>query len=99
MLKLPYTTKTTHYVSYNDLEYFIKEVYGFTLDLCAAEEASNDSHLTYDIDGIVEEYDREDIEQLFNGEWVGFGTGRLALTKLCVDGHIPAGNYCVDIFW
>lgn len=99
MPKLRYVPKTTYYVNYNDLEAFISSVYGVTLDLVAAEEASNANNLNYDINSDIDEWDKLAIHNLFMGNWVGYGTARLALKKICADGHISEGNYTVIVSW
>jgi len=91
-------SEMTHYVDFGDLESFIKETYGFTYNIAAAEECGNDTSLTYHIDGVLDLFEHSLFEQMLAGEWLPYKT-RLILNKLHQDGHIPAGNYLMTVDW
>jgi hypothetical protein len=95
---LNYSTRSTHYVDYSELQRYIKAVYGFEYPIVAAEETSNDTSLSYDIDGQIESWDREDFAKLTTGQWVPYRT-RMLLNWMASEDRIPLGAYVVEICW
>ena len=103
MPELKCKKKTVIRVEYGDLEAFIKEIYGHTHEIVAAEEASNDSTLSFS--GVGEypedydEFDREDFAKWQeSGKHWPWGTQTI-LEELCLAGLIEAGDYLVEIYW
>lgn len=92
------TTKTTHHVDYTELEATIKKLYGVTYEIAAAEESGNDASLEFFVDGVIEDYDLDDMRKLISGEWIPFGTG-LWLNIMCFNQEIPSGDYIVRVSW
>jgi hypothetical protein len=97
-MNLPMRTKVTHYVDYTDLEQFIVEAYGFTYEIVAAEECSNDTTLNIEVTGVLDTYDIQNFNKLRSGEWVPFCT-QLILDVLAHSNKIPAGMYNIRICW
>lgn len=95
---LNYTTKSTHYVDYCELERYIKAVYEFNYEIVAAEECANDSYLSYDIDGEIDNGDMEDFAKMVAGQWVPYRT-RMLLNLMARENRIPVGAYVVEICW
>lgn len=95
---LNYSTRATHYVDYSELERYIKAVYGFEYEIVAAEETSNDTSLSYDIDGEIDNWDMEDFAEMVAGEWVPYRT-RMLLNLMAKEDRIPLGAYVVEISW
>ena len=103
MSQLKMKTKTYYEVDYNDLEEFIRTVTGHDYEIVCNEESSNDSSKTYSVTGFKSDYEKQ--YKLPN--WVEFkNTGRnkifmlgTILNGLAEDGHIPMGEYIVDICW
>jgi hypothetical protein len=91
-------TETVHFVEYRDLEKAIKEHYGVDYEFVAAEECGNDSSHVFYVDGIIQDYDLEDLDTFLRGGWLNYRTG-LILDKMHLDGHIPTGKYIVEVCW
>jgi hypothetical protein len=85
-------------VDYSELQRYIKAVYGFEYPIVAAEETSNDTSLSFDVDGEIEYWDKEDFTKLVNGGWVPFCT-QMLLNWMASEGRIPVGAYVVEISW
>lgn len=71
-----------------------------------AEEASNDTSHIIRVEGVVEEFDREDHAATIEGGKMygspardGCGAARFFLEELCIRGKIPAGTYIVSVCW
>lgn len=94
-------TKVTYFVDYYDLEFFVKTKYGHDIEIAAMEECSNDSSLTFDVSNnkSLAEYEfQQHVAWVMDGRFWPFGTGNI-LNQLCIDGHIPAGTYVIDVSW
>jgi len=98
MANLNIETKTTHYVDAFDLEAFIKDLYGIDYSIVAAEEAGNDTSLTYEVTGKVESYDKADLDDLLRGKLISYRTGAL-LNLMAWHHKIPTGSYVIRICW
>ncbi len=98
MANLNIKTETTHSVDYWDLEQFIKDLYGVTYEIAAAEESGNDTTLEFSVDGKIEDYELDDMRKLMVGKWVPYRTG-LWLNIMCSNEEIPAGKYYVRVSW
>jgi putative NADH-flavin reductase len=96
--ELKMKTKVIHEVDVFDLEAFVKEVYGINVEIVAMQEASNDSSLSFSVESAIEDYFLDTLDEIMSTGYSCFGTGTL-LNKLCLDGHIPAGEYLVKISW
>lgn len=93
------TTKTIHEVDVFDFDLFVEQTYGFNPETVTSEEASNDSTLSFDgIDGKLDEWGTDKVENFLKGEFVSFAT-RSLLNKLCQEGKIPAGDYLIKVSW
>lgn len=91
-------TETVHFVDYSALENAILKHYGISYEFVAAEECANDSSHVFHVDGIIQDYDLEDLNTFLRGGWVSYRTG-LILNKMHLDGHIPTGKYVVEVCW
>lgn len=92
------TTKTTHHVDYSELETTIKKLYGVIYEIVAAEEAGNDTALEFFVDGVIEDYDHNDMRKLMAGEFIPFHT-ELWLNIMCFNQEIPPGDYIIRVSW
>jgi hypothetical protein len=100
MSLLELKVETVHSVDYSNLEQFVKQIYDRTIEIIALEEASNGDNLRMSVDGNLS---TEEI-QLFNkwvlgDPWALMFRTNILLNKLCADGHIPKGNYLIEVFW
>jgi hypothetical protein len=94
-------TKTVTEIEYHELEDLVKEKLGYkNYSFVAVEECGNDSSHEFTVEKGFEdsEYDKEQIEKWEKGEFVQF-SNHVILNKLCMEGHIPAGNYIVQVCW
>lgn len=99
-MPLKFQTKTYLMVEYYVLEQFIKEETGFSYEIAANEEWSNDSEHTFVING-------EPLDEWNQKDWLMFKTTgrqknyilRSILEGLCVEGKIPSGTYLVSVQW
>lgn len=96
MPRLKFHDRVVHTVMQSDLENFIEEVYGHSIEIIAMEEAGNDQTLSFfATNTVIKPHD----EQIFNewkatGRFIPFGTAML-LNFLVRDHYIPAGYYSV----
>ena len=82
-------------VDYSEIEEIINEHYGFDdYSLASAEEVGNDVLLQWNIDGVVDEYDAEQIVARAESYYT-----RAYLNDLAQQGIIPKGEYLIDISW
>lgn len=86
-------------VNSSDLEDFIKEVTERDFNFVADQEAGNDSQHEFDVDGDLDEYDLERVEEfVYDDEHHTFLTG--ALLNWCAnEGHLEKGTYLVSVCW
>lgn len=101
MSELKCEKKTVIKVEYGDLEKFIKEVTGNKHEIVAAEEARNDTTLTFEGigDEKMDEYDdREYQDWCETGKYWAWGT-RTILEGMCESGDLDPGDYYVEIYW
>lgn len=103
--------KTILYVTYRDIEklinhYFRNEKHAakdrqysrFDYELPCMEERGNDEDWNFIIEGSVDEFDEDTIQEVFDGSWPNFCTTDL-LEYLAYHGKIPCGEYVVSISW
>ena len=85
-------------VDYDDLEDFIKEVYGFTYETVAEEEWNNDSNYEFRVNDNMAG-NVIPVSKIRNGYFPGSFSLGLILNMLCDDGLIPSGNYTISVCW
>lgn len=81
-----------------DLEEFIKDVTGQDFEFVADQEAGNDTQHEFDVDGDLEDYDEERVDEFLEGEY-GSHLTRPLLNWLAKNGHIEKGTYLVGVCW
>ena len=97
-MKLKYKEELKIVVDYDDLDEFVNHIFpGSKFEFCAAEECANDSSHSYDIDGVVNDWDLKDIEAVKKGRW-SFMTSTI-LTYLAYRKLIPVGRYVIEVCW
>ena len=86
-------TKTTHYITIDNFENLVKEVYGQTIEVHADQELGNDDGIVTSVKkGELDSFDSKRLNEFLT-------TGRYyflfhALTKdLCNKGYIDEGDY------
>lgn len=99
MPKLKKTTETVHNVEVDDLESFIKAVTGHRFECVPNEEWSNDSQHRFAIEGALDDYERKNWELFKSTGKPELFMLRTVLEGLCVEGHIPAGTYLINVCW
>jgi hypothetical protein len=87
-------------VEYQDIDRLVREVYGPTIpelatyEFCAIAEAHNGSVYHYSLKAKpLESYDQS--------KWNKrqFDCNCLIMDKLCADGYIWPGEWCVEVYW
>ncbi|MBI5066533.1 hypothetical protein HZA97_09975 [Candidatus Woesearchaeota archaeon] len=79
------------------LENFVEQVYNQEFNFTDAEEVSDDvSKEFHEIDGVIEEYDKSDLEEFIKDGSYKYAT-RVILNDLCRKGLIKPGNYLVNV--
>lgn len=92
-------TETVHKVDVNDLETFIQAVTGHTYECVPNEEWGNDSQHRFNVDGKMQDYQKEDWESFKKtGKEESFNL-RCILEGLVADGHLAAGTYLITVCW
>lgn len=81
-------------MDYHEFDELVKEKYGIETEFVANQEANNDSEYSFNVDGKLSDYQREDWEE----KNFQYGNG-LLLNKLCEDGHIEPGKYLITVCW
>jgi hypothetical protein len=91
--------KTIIEIDYNELEDLVREHLGFKkYSFVATEECSNDSSHEFDVDGILDKWDKLELEKWPKGKAPQY-SNRVILNALCEAGHIEAGEYLVTVCW
>lgn len=99
-MKLKHTKKIIFKVNYKDLEKFVSEIYDlYDYSFAAVEECGNDSTHEFNIDGKIDDYDTDDIENILNSKSVNTYQNDLVLNLLCRGGHIEPGTYLISVSW
>lgn len=100
--ELKMETKTYHKVEYYDLEEYIQVVVGQEYEILPNEECSNDTSKNYSITGFESDYDKKfklpDWEKFKQTGEGGYLLNTI-LNGLAEDGHIPKGEYIINICW
>lgn len=88
------------WISWHYLEDKVKKHYGREYDFIDSEEASNDSTYLYtEVNGEIDEWDEEYLDDFFKNGKTNYGLGNVLLQRLVKDGHLPTGDYLVDVCW
>jgi hypothetical protein len=99
---------TTITVSYNDLEYFIRKVFGVEYESACVEEMSNDSQRSYTVDGLKNDpvtdpytanHTIPEIEEFLNGNRKKEPALSDLLNYFAMKNYISKGNYTVKWSW
>jgi hypothetical protein len=88
---------TFNVVSYENLQEIIREVFGQTIQLVAAQNWNNDSqYVVYSFDD-DDAYAAADIARFVeNGTWPGIA---VVLEELIRRNYIPPGDYLITVCW
>lgn len=91
--------KTYLKISYRDFNSFVESVYGRPFSVTSSEEMKNDSVYSFNgIDGIIEDYDEEDLK-LFLADEKDSYMARLLLNDLVRKNLIEPGDYIISVSW
>lgn len=86
-------------VDYNDLERFIKEIYGQDYEIPSQEEKGNDCTITYEMRvEPLSDYQERKLGEFCQGKNVSYAL-RIILQDLVNNGMILPGNYSIHISW
>lgn len=87
-------------VDYHELDNLINNEFSPPLKYGVAvdEETGNDTSLTYNVDGIVQDYDKNEITK-FKETGRGMYLTRSLLNYLAAEGKIEKGQYLIKISW
>ncbi len=86
-------------IGYSELERLVQDKLGFKdYSFAATEECGNDSDHQFDVDGKLDKWDKENIQEWKDGESPTF-TNPVILNELCRLGHIKKGEYIVTVCW
>lgn len=83
---------------YKEFETLVKEVYNVDFEFTVDHEANNDTEHEFNIDGYVDNYEKEQIQSFINGERV-YCISRTLLNDLCAKDYIPDGRYLITVSW
>jgi hypothetical protein len=98
--KLEMRTKTVHEVRHSELERFVGRVYGQDWSFVAAEEASNDTQHTFQVNGQVTSDDMDAVGGWQLDAYPSYcPSAQMILDDLCSRLMIPAGEYLVKVSW
>ena len=88
-------------VDYNDLEDFIREVYGVNYSIPCGEEISNDSKKSYNVSAAnVDKFKIREFKKLKSSDEVDEGFYLIyILNDCCANGLIKPGTYLVNVCW
>ena len=104
-MELKMRTETVNRVDYGDFERFVESVTGKEYEFSVEQEFGNDtthnftasSKSPYSQD--LWEKEMEEIEAWISGTGsIQYRIGSL-IDWLCFKGHIPPGNYCIEVCW
>lgn len=82
-----------------ELDKFFEKVYGYEYEIAANHEASNGTNLTFCIDGKIEKWNEESLEQFKQTGRMGGRKTSILLNDLARRGIIEEGEYIVSISW
>ena len=95
-------TKTLISTDYKDIEKLIKEVYGVEYEILPMEEVGSSQYAaTYSMTaskGELDEYDQEEIDSLIDGKPHQYILSAI-MNDLCNKGHVPEGEYVIEVNW
>jgi hypothetical protein len=99
---MKFTTKTIHFVNYNDFDEAIndfleeKGVKPYEYEVCVQHEVGDGDNLTFEV-GLHDwaKISEDDKQCILDGE---LNTNEI-LEWMHEEGKIPAGEYLVEIFW
>lgn len=94
------TTKTVHYVDYNDFDNKVKEIYGHDFEIIADAECSNDSNLSSGrmVKRELDEYEAGRLAKfILTGKegWIW----QAILQDMVNSNHAPEGEYIINVSW
>jgi hypothetical protein len=73
--------------------------YYYKYEFIAQEEANNYASYAYQVDGVLESWDQEDIDKMLKEKKYTQYTTRAILNYLAQEGVIDKGNYMIEVFW
>lgn len=87
------------FVSHKDLESYIREMFGVTYDIAVSEELSNDTVYPVEVTGDqLSEYALTKFNSWIEGKLEFYNLVNI-LNVLSAQGHIPLGQYFVEVSW
>lgn len=93
-------------MGYHELEALVHEKFGFKeYEFACVEECGNDSSHSFDVDGELDKWDKETLDQWENGNpsmknkhFVHYSNG-VILNALCFHEIIEPGEYIIRVSW
>jgi len=73
--------------------------YYYSYEFIAQEEANNYANYEYDIDGILDEWDKKDINKMLEEKKYPQFSTRAIMNYLAQQGVIDKGDYMIKVFW
>lgn len=102
-MTLKLVTKTTHYVDYYDLEVFLGEKIGKTVEIIGSP---NDTDYKFEAEPLdstssMYVYVMEDVEEFLETGMINMEYGGLytVMNYACTQGWIEPGNYVITVSW
>ena len=95
------TVKTVVEVNGNDLEMFIKGIYGQSIEIACNEELGNQKWCTTvskSTDELLCEYEEKRLDKFKSGENVGYVVSTI-LEDMANKNIITEGDYIIDVSW
>lgn len=89
--------KKVYEVKYKDLEKFVEDIYKVkNYSFPAVQDCGNDTDHAFEVDGVLDGYQLEEINDVKSGEHYN---NYLLLNLLAHENHIPKGYYIISVCW
>lgn len=92
-------TRTVHSIDYSDLEEEARDVYGVAISIPAALESGNDVTYEFLVNGVLDEWDQQSLDEWKAGGEAWYSTVVAILDDLARQGRIPTGDYTLRVSW
>lgn len=88
--------KSTYHIDSFDMKTITQKVYGKRIEV---GESPNDTTHEYDVDGVIEDYDEEELQEAINTSYMAAWQYGLIFNDLCRKGYLDKGEYFMRVSW
>lgn len=96
--KLKTKVKRIFEVDYSDFDEFVRAIYGGNFEFVADHEANNYSSYEFSCPNVHTDFGGKEEASIREGKYNDVSVHAIFNT-LHKDGHIPAGDYIISVFW